>query len=126
MSITINREIMTKGWKYFDIMNINRRVVRIHEDGKCKIYYPTFMPYNLYLEESDDFHSRVNNLNNFYYWCSSRVLTLDRKYAKEILRTIGANQAEPIKKSSILSTSFCLFAIFKAPDFPIKRTRFHI
>lgn len=106
MSITINREIMQKGWEYFDIMHINRRVARIYEDGKCKIYYPTFMPYNLYLEDSDDFDSRVNNLNNFYYWCSSRVLTLDRKYAKEILRAIGANQAVTDKDRAMIAVSY--------------------
>ena len=32
----------------------------------------------------------VNNLTNFYFWCASRVLTLDRQYAKEILNSIGA------------------------------------
>lgn len=96
MGIEIKREKMQKGWKYFDIMHKDRRVARVYEDGRCTISYPSFMPYNLYLEKSDDFDSRVNNLNNFYYWCASRVLTLDRKYAKEILRTIGANQASSL------------------------------
>ena len=51
------------------------------------------MPYNLYLEEEDDVDTRVNNLMNFNYCCASRVLTLDRKYAKEILNSIGMSQA---------------------------------
>lgn len=44
------------------------------------------MPYNLYLEEDlgDDIDIRIQNLDNFYHWCASRMLTLDRKYAKEI------------------------------------------
>ena len=35
----------------------------------------------------------MNNITNFYYWCATRVLTLDRKYAKEILNSIGMQQA---------------------------------
>ena len=70
------------------------------------IYYPSFMPYNLYFEKSNDFDSRVNNLNNFYYWCASRVLTLDRKYAKEILRVIGANQAVTDKDRAMIAVSY--------------------
>lgn len=106
MGIGIKREKMQKGWKYFDIMHKDRRVARIYEDGRCTINYPSFMPYNLYLEKSDDFDSRVNNLNNFYYWCASRVLTLDRKYAKEILRTIGANQAVTDKDRAMIAVSY--------------------
>lgn len=37
--------------------------------------------------------SLVNNITTFHYWCASRVLTLDRKYAKEILNSIGMPQA---------------------------------
>ena len=106
MGIGIKREKMQKGWKYFDVMHKDRRVARIYEDGRCTINYPSFMPYNLYLESSDDFDSRVNNLNNFYYWCASRVLTLDRKYAKEILCTIGASQAVTDKDRAMIAVSY--------------------
>ena len=106
MGIGIKREKMQKGWKYFDVMHKDRRVARVYEDGRCTINYPSFMPYNLYLESSDDFDSRVNNLNNFYYWCASRVLTLDRKYAKEILRTIGASQAVTDKDRAMIAVSY--------------------
>lgn len=106
MGIGIKREIMQKGWKYFDIMHKNRRVARIYEDGKCTINFPSFMPYNLYLEKSDDLDSRINNLNNFYYWCASRVLTLDRKYAKEILSAIGASQATTDKDRAMIAVSY--------------------
>ena len=41
----------------------------------------------------NDIDTRINNLNNFYHWCASRVLSLDRKYAKEILNSIGVPQA---------------------------------
>ena len=46
--------------------------------------------------------TRLNNLNNFYYWCSSRVLTLDRRFAKEILNSIGAKQAATDRDSAVI------------------------
>ncbi len=106
MSIGIKREVLKKGWGFFDVMHKDRRVARIYEDGRCTVNFPSFMPYNLYLESSDDLDSRINNLNNFYYWCSSRVLTLDRKYAKEILRAIGASQAVTDKDRAMIAVSY--------------------
>lgn len=35
----------------YEIMHKNRKVARIDDTGFCKIYYKTFMPYNLYFEE---------------------------------------------------------------------------
>lgn len=75
------------------IMHRDRRVARIDETGHSIIYYKSFMPYNLYLEEESDIDTLVNNVTNFYYWCATRVLTLDRQYAKEILNSIGMSQA---------------------------------
>lgn len=106
MSILIKREKISNGWKYFDIMHKDRKTARVYSNGKCMIYYPSFMPYNLYLEKSDELDERVNNLNNFYYWCSSRVLTLDRKYAKEIMSAIGANQAVTDKDRAMIAISY--------------------
>ena len=34
---------LEKGWNYFDIMHKDRRVARIYENGKCKIYYITLI-----------------------------------------------------------------------------------
>ena len=93
MSLTMNRNAFSKGWKRYIIMHKNKVVASVREDGTATIYSHKFMPYNLWLETEKDIDSRVNNLNNFYYWCASRVLTLDRKYAKEILNAIGAKQA---------------------------------
>lgn len=93
MSIYINNNVLSKGWERFTIMHKDRKVAAIRENGTCTIYAPSFMPYNLYLETANDLDTRLNNLNNFYYWCSSRVLTLDRRFAKEILNSIGAKQA---------------------------------
>ena len=97
---------LEKGWNYFDIMHKDRRVARIYENGKCKIYYTTFMPYNLYLEEGEETDVLVNNLSNFYYWCASRILTLDRKYAKEILNAIGAIQAYTDRDRAAIAISY--------------------
>lgn len=77
----------------YQIMHQDQCVATIDETGHAKVLEPAFMPYNLYLEEEDDVDTRVNNLMNFNYWCASRVLTLDRKYAKEILNSIGMSQA---------------------------------
>ena len=115
MSVIVDRSKMQKGWRFFDIMHKDRRVARIYENGKCTVNYPSFMPYNLYLETSDDLDDRVNNLSNFYYWCSSRVLTLDRKYAKEIMASIGANQAVTDKDRAMIAVSYhglCLTDVY--------------
>jgi hypothetical protein len=64
------------------------------------------MPYNLYLEQGEDTDTCVNNLSNFYYFCASRVLTLDRKYAKEILNCIGAIQACTDRERAAIAISY--------------------
>lgn len=95
-------------WHQYTVMHLDRRVASIRSDGTCSIFAPSFIPYNLYLEraESGDIDARVNNLNNFYYWCASRVLTLDRKYAKEILNSIGAKQATTDKERAGISLAY--------------------
>ncbi|MEQ3613640.1 hypothetical protein, partial [Mediterraneibacter gnavus] len=91
----------------FEIMHKDRRVARIdYSSGRCKIYYKSFMPYNLYLEEEENIDSLVNNITNFNYWCATRVLTLDRKYAKEILNSIGMNQAVTDKDRAKVALSY--------------------
>lgn len=106
MGIIVNRNALAKGWKRFMIMHRDRRVASIREDGSCTVYFSSFMPYNLYLEENDDLDSRLNNLNNFYYWCASRTLTLDRKYAKEILNSIGASQNMTDRERATVAISY--------------------
>ncbi len=96
----------TLNWNKFAIMHKDRKVASINRDGYCTIYYPSFMPYNLYFEESDDIDDRLNNLVNFYAWCSSRVLSLDRKYAKEILNTLGMKQSVNDKDRSEIAISY--------------------
>jgi hypothetical protein len=111
MSATVNNEALSKGWKRFTIMHMDRKVVSVREDGTCTFYARKYMPFNLYLEEAgpDDIDTRINNLSNFYYWCASRVLTLDRKYAKEILNSIGATQATTDRERAEIAISYhCL------------------
>ena len=93
-------------WDKYAIMHKDRKVASINSDGSCTIYYPTFMPYNLYLEKSEDIDERLNNLVNFYAWCSSRVLTLDRQYAKEILNALGMKQSTTDKERAEIAISY--------------------
>lgn len=98
-------------WEAYTIMHGNQKVVKIYRDGSYKIYSKKMMPYNLYLEpaEEGDIEIRVQNLDNFYYWCASRVLTLDREYAKEILNSIGARQASTDRERAQIALSYhCL------------------
>ena len=59
--------------------------------GEVKIHGT--LPFDLYVEESDDFDDRINNITNIRHWCASRVLSLDRMYAKEILNACNFTQA---------------------------------
>ena len=88
------------------IMHKDRQVATIDETGRCKIFYSTFMPYNLYFEESEEIDTRIQNITNFNYWCASRVLTLDRTYAKEILNSIGVSQAVTDKERAQIALSY--------------------
>ena len=119
MSLTMNRNAFSKGWKRYIIMHKNKVVASVREDGTATIYSHKFMPYNLWLETEKDIDSRVNNLNNFYYWCASRVLTLDRKYAKEILNAIGAKQAMTDRDRAMIAISYhalCLTDVYWIKD----------
>lgn len=92
--------------KVYEIMHGDRRVAKIDTSGNCKIYYKSFMPYNLYLEEEKDIDTLVNNVTNFNYWCATRVLTLDRKYAKEIFNSIGVLQAVTDKERAKIALTY--------------------
>lgn len=89
------------------IMHKDRKVASIRSDGSCTIYSASFMPYNLFLEKTaDDLEIRLNNLSNFTYWCASRILTLDRKYAKEILNSLGKKQAVTDRDRAEIAISY--------------------
>lgn len=93
----------------YEIMHMEKVVAAISSTGQAQIYDPVFMPYDLYLEREsaeNDIDTMVNNLDNFYHWCASRVLSLDRKYAKEILNSIGVAQAVTDRDRAAISLSY--------------------
>lgn len=102
----------------FEIMHKDRCVAQVDTVGNCRIYCEKFMPYLLYLEETnadgsieaagrmDYIETLVNNVTNFYYWCAARVLTLDRTYAKELLNSIGVKQAVTDKDRAEIALSY--------------------
>ena len=111
MSVKKNNSNQNNMWSAYTIMHGNQKVATIRKDGTCTIYSKKMLPYNLYLEEvtDDDIEIRVQNLDNFYFWCASRVLTLDREYAKEILNSIGATQGSTDRERAQIALSYhCL------------------
>ncbi|MDD3218708.1 MAG: hypothetical protein PHC41_08375 [Lachnospiraceae bacterium] len=89
------------------IMHGEKKVASVNTSGKCEIYEKNYMPYNLYMEaEAQEFDELFNNLSNFYFWCASRMLTLDRTYAKEILNSIGVSQAVTDKERAHIALSY--------------------
>ena len=90
----------------YEIMHMERKVASISTSGNVRIFQEQFMPYDLFLEEDEDIDTLVNNLMNFYHWCASRVLSLDRKYAKELLNSIGAVQAVTDKERANIAMSY--------------------
>ena len=96
----------------YELMHGEKIVVDIGTNGVCTVLDRAFLPFSIYLEdtaENDDLDIRMDNLTNFYYWCATRVLTLDRVYAKEILNSIGALQAQTDRDRAKIALSYhCL------------------
>lgn len=91
----------------YEIMHGEEAAARIDTHGHCRILNRRWMPYNLYLTETDeDIDTLVNNVTNFNYWCATRILTLDRKFAKEILNSIGASQAVTDRDRANIALSY--------------------
>jgi len=92
----------------YEIMHMEKIVASISTTGYVRVFQEKFLPYDLYLEEINeaDVDSMVNNLINFYHWCASRVLSLDRVYAKELLNSIGVSQAVTDKERARISMSY--------------------
>ena len=96
----------------YELMHGEKIVADIGTNGVCTVLDRAFLPFSIYLEdtaENDDLDIRMDNLTNFYYWCATRVLTLDRVYAKEILNSIGALQAQTDRDRAKIALSYhCL------------------
>ena len=93
----------------YTLMHRDRRVATIRSDGSCTIYAASFMPYDLFLEQTNEMDAGTNNLDNltnFTCWCASRVLPPNRKYAKEILSSIGAGQANTDRERALISLAY--------------------
>lgn len=97
-----------KAGNVYEIMHMDKAVAHISHIGGARILNEQFMPYDLYLEQEapGDIETMMNNLNNFYHWCASRVLSLDRKFAKEILNSIGVAQAITDQDRAAISLSY--------------------
>ena len=108
--IELNTNVSSKKNKndiiYYEIMHAEKKVAEINTRGEAVIWNERFLPYDLYLEEERDFDTLFNNINNFYHWCASRVLSLDRQYAKEILNSIGMAQAMTDRDRAKISLSY--------------------
>ncbi len=98
---------MTQTMEY-EIMHMEKVVATLSLQGVAEVINPPFMPYDLSLETdaADDIDTRLNNLVNFYHWCASRVLSLDREHAKAILNSIGFAQAVTDKERAEISLSY--------------------
>ena len=90
----------------YEIMHMEKIVASVSTLGQVKIFNAQFLPYDIYLEESDAFDDRINNLANFYHWCASRVLSLDRTYAKEIMNSLGVTQSVTDRDRAQISLSY--------------------
>lgn len=107
VEITSNIEPIKKKEKMaYEIMHMERCVARIASNGKAEIFDEQFMPYDLYFDDEEDLDVQINNLNIFNHWCAARVLSLDRKYAKEIMNSIGAAQATTDLERAKISQSY--------------------
>lgn len=102
------REMQVLQKTIYEIMHKDTIIAQTDTQGRTRIFFPSLMPYGLYLEEtenSQDIDTLVNNALNFNYWCASRVLTLDRAYAKAILGSIGMKQAVTDKDRAQIALS---------------------
>ena len=106
MNNNVSRKKQNKSMICYEIMHGEKKVAEINTRGEATVFNERFIPYDLYLDDDRDFDTLINNMNNFYYWCASRVLSLDRKYAKEILNSIGMAQAVTDRDRAKISLSY--------------------
>ena len=78
------------------LMSKNIPVCRFDLDtGEFSVLAEPFMPYNLHLTaESGSIQEKIANINAVHHWCADRVLSLDRRYAKQILNELGLPQSQ--------------------------------
>ena len=77
----------------YEIMHADCCAASVDTIGRCKLHHPSFMPYGLQLIDGEAFDTCVENLDLFYHWCASRILTPDRQNAKAMLNSARMTQA---------------------------------
>lgn len=102
--------VVIGGSHMYDILYKDQIAFKIDtKNGKVFFLNEKYLPFDIYLEESDDFDDRVNNRVNFTSWCAGRILNLDRDYAKDILNFYGFSQnLTDSQRSSIAICTRCL------------------
>ncbi len=79
------------------------------DSGEVSIAEERFLPFDLALTGGDSTATRVKNVTSFNAWCAKRILSLDRKYAKEILNYYGFEQAyDDTTRANIALVTRCL------------------
>ena len=91
----------------YHVMHMEKCVAQVSTAGECKIYLEDFMPYDLVLEESDDFDDRINNVTNFYYWCASYTHSLSNALVDIALRGHQMTVTNAHLLANDLSTGGC-------------------
>lgn len=76
----------------YEIMHSETPVAQIDTQGHCHIFSKKFMPYNLYLKETDD--DPLNNLFNFYFLCANGTLPSKRQHKDVILKSLNLTSKE--------------------------------
>ena len=77
----------------YQIIHKETPVAQIDTQGHYHIFSKKFMPFNLYLDETDD--DPLNNLSNFYFWCANRILPANRQHKDVILKSLNLITKEP-------------------------------
>lgn len=83
-----------KKYILYTIMNKDIEVVKIQSNGICKILNFDMMPFDIWLEESNDFDECINNISVFNSWCSKRLMPSTRKLANIIFSSIGIRKPD--------------------------------
>jgi hypothetical protein len=85
------------------------KICTISKNGIVNILRNDLLPFDIYLEEENDFDTCVNNLVNFYAWCANRILSIDRTNAKAILNSVNLKQVTTDKDKAAIALQFkCL------------------
>lgn len=96
----------TKQEVIYEIMHLEKVVATVSSLGEAHLIDERFVPFDLYLEEGTELEILMNNRGNFQHWCASRVLSLDRKYAKEIMNSLGVAQSTTDQDRAQISLSY--------------------